>query len=272
MSIKVMSWVWECSQQQGGALLVLLAIADFADDSGVAYPAIATLAAKARLSEASIHQIIRELIAAGELTVERQAGPHQANIFQVTGEGCQNNTPRGVKITPSQNNTGVAHDTPGVSFQPQGVSPATQRGVVGDTQTVINRQLEPSSEPSAERASSANAPEALAAQNDFASGFQALRTIPAYRPVPDRDRSLTAWLTEHQVGSAVFFRAATALAARWPPRGSKNPDPWLQVRTYALNQKRWDVERTANNSAPARAGYGRPAIYTNANFPESFDG
>jgi hypothetical protein len=51
MSVRTLNRVWEASRQTGGALLVLLAIADFADDDGLAYPSISTLARKARLSD-----------------------------------------------------------------------------------------------------------------------------------------------------------------------------------------------------------------------------
>ena len=43
-----MAAVWERSKHQGGALLVLLGIADHANDQGVAYPSIERLARKIR--------------------------------------------------------------------------------------------------------------------------------------------------------------------------------------------------------------------------------
>jgi hypothetical protein len=39
MSIKVMSQVWEHSTRKGTRLLLLLALADFANDEGICYPA-----------------------------------------------------------------------------------------------------------------------------------------------------------------------------------------------------------------------------------------
>ena len=45
-----MARVWEWSAASGGGLLALLAIADFANDNGVAWPSLSVLAAKARLS------------------------------------------------------------------------------------------------------------------------------------------------------------------------------------------------------------------------------
>lgn len=50
MSIKILDRGWRFSKAKGGDLLVLLSIADFANDEGVAYPSVATLARKARLT------------------------------------------------------------------------------------------------------------------------------------------------------------------------------------------------------------------------------
>lgn len=83
MSIRVMSHVWKHSQAKGGDLLVLLAIADFADDSGTAYPSIATLGLKARLDGRNVQRSIRRLITAGELTLSERQGPHGTNLYQV---------------------------------------------------------------------------------------------------------------------------------------------------------------------------------------------
>jgi hypothetical protein len=46
MSIHIMTQVWERSQHKGRALLLILAIADNANDQGLAYPSAKTLAKK----------------------------------------------------------------------------------------------------------------------------------------------------------------------------------------------------------------------------------
>jgi hypothetical protein len=86
MSIRVMSKVWENSQQKGTALLLLLAIADYANDDGEAWPAIETLAKKIRMSERYTHLLVTSLIQAGELSVKIQAGKKGCNLFTVGGE------------------------------------------------------------------------------------------------------------------------------------------------------------------------------------------
>jgi len=84
MSIRVMDRVWEHSQQSSGALLVLLAISDFADDDGVAFPSVGTLARKARLSERQVQRVIAELVAAQELTVTPGQGRAGSHLYRVT--------------------------------------------------------------------------------------------------------------------------------------------------------------------------------------------
>ena len=85
----------------------------------------------------------------------------------------------------------------------------------------------------------------------FSKGFETLTQIPKYQPDQKRDASLISWLEVNEITQDVFFRAATALASNWPPKTSRNPDPWLSVRTYSLNQKQWDAARgqTASNRA-----------------------
>ena len=80
-----MARVWDDSQARGTGLLVMLAIANYAkaDGSG-AWPAIGTLARDCRLSVRAIQDIIRRLDAAGELRVERGAGPSGVNLYTVT--------------------------------------------------------------------------------------------------------------------------------------------------------------------------------------------
>jgi len=81
MSIKVMTEVWEHSQQEGGALLVLLALADHANDQGYCWPSVPTLAKKARLSERHIRRILSDLQNTGELEIEARTG--RSNYYRV---------------------------------------------------------------------------------------------------------------------------------------------------------------------------------------------
>jgi len=67
MSIRVMTKVWEHSRMKGSALLLLLAISDFADDEGIAFPGTYTLSKKIRMSERQVIRLRQILYDSGEL-------------------------------------------------------------------------------------------------------------------------------------------------------------------------------------------------------------
>jgi hypothetical protein len=64
-----MSKVWSQSQHKGNALLLLLAIADNADDSGWCWPGIKYLAKKVKVTKQSIIRTTKTLESSGELMV-----------------------------------------------------------------------------------------------------------------------------------------------------------------------------------------------------------
>ncbi|RYD32314.1 MAG: hypothetical protein EOP86_15960 [Verrucomicrobiaceae bacterium] len=74
MSSKASLHVWTHSRQQGGHLLVLLALADHADDNGHCSLSVSTLARMARVSERHCKRILVGLTASGELIRTRRGG------------------------------------------------------------------------------------------------------------------------------------------------------------------------------------------------------
>ena len=74
MSVKIMARVWAHSQQKGGELLVMLALADFANDTGECWPSIPVLAQKARLSDRQTMRVLNTLQSSGELRRSRSNG------------------------------------------------------------------------------------------------------------------------------------------------------------------------------------------------------
>lgn len=70
-----MTWVWEHSRSEGSVRLVLLFIADSADDDGDnAWPSVERIAKRCNVSERTVQYAIRRLIEMGELDVAVQAG------------------------------------------------------------------------------------------------------------------------------------------------------------------------------------------------------
>ncbi|MEA3327790.1 MAG: helix-turn-helix domain-containing protein [Chloroflexota bacterium] len=83
MSIRTMDRVWKNSTQAGGKLLLLLAIADFANDDGMAYPGIKTLAEKTRQSRRTVQRQLSMLEKKGEIAIEPGTGRSNTNTFWV---------------------------------------------------------------------------------------------------------------------------------------------------------------------------------------------
>jgi hypothetical protein len=84
MSIKIMTRVWGESKQTGGALLVLLAMADNANHEGVCWPGHEYLATKARLDVRQVRRVIKKLIHDGELSVIKEnAGRGKLTVYSL---------------------------------------------------------------------------------------------------------------------------------------------------------------------------------------------
>jgi hypothetical protein len=99
MSMRMMTQVWERSEHKGSELLLMLAIADNANDQGIAYPSTKTLAKKTRLDHRHTRRLLRILERSGELTISIGTGPHGCNEYRIalstlsTGRGGK--MPRG---------------------------------------------------------------------------------------------------------------------------------------------------------------------------------
>lgn len=141
MSVRVMSWVWEHSVSIGAERLVLLAIADAANDAGrEAYPAMATIARKANVDKRTAQRAVRALVQLGELSVQENAGPKGTHRYAVLmGQGRQDAT-RG-DSPPRQDARGGStprgDSPPGVASDPAGGGISSLQGRQDATRTVL---------------------------------------------------------------------------------------------------------------------------------------
>lgn len=100
MSLQALTYVWSEAPFEGGALLVLLALADYADEDGSSFPSIRTLAKKARLSEREVQYTLSTITEGGWVTVDRGAGPHGVNVYTIVGvQNLHRGGARGVQST-----------------------------------------------------------------------------------------------------------------------------------------------------------------------------
>lgn len=82
MSTEISSDVWKHSKQKGSRLLLLAALADYANAEGWCWPGIKSLCQRTRMSERYVQQMISEIVASGELIVKERNG--SSNYYRVT--------------------------------------------------------------------------------------------------------------------------------------------------------------------------------------------
>ena len=139
MSLRALTVVWENSKATGTLLLLELAIADCANETGVSWPGIDYLAQKSRMSRRSIVYLLQKLEDLGELIVERNEGPRGTNryllpmvtrgatvahVMQLAARPVQPDAPLPVhKVAPVQAGGG-ANCTTGVTPEPSGTKTA----------------------------------------------------------------------------------------------------------------------------------------------------
>lgn len=84
MSIELQTRVWKESLDLSGVkLLLLLALADYADDENRCFPKVATLARKIRVDERGTRRHLKELKDAGYVRVLDQSAGRKSNIYQI---------------------------------------------------------------------------------------------------------------------------------------------------------------------------------------------
>lgn len=181
MSIKVMSWYWDHSKQEGHKLLLLLALADWANEDGECFPSMGGLAKRSRRDKRSVQRTIKELEASGEILVYQGMGKGQdgqrsplyyllkyrhANSIHIPPmiieaaqyyrEQSRKQGKKGIEVRKAQaalldQQEGVTPVTPptgDVDVTPTGDASDTPTGDVDVTQI---RQLDPSLDPSEKR-------------------------------------------------------------------------------------------------------------------------
>jgi hypothetical protein len=89
MSIKHMTLVWEHSKHEGSALLLLLAIADCANELGEAWPGHRFLAQRIRLSRSAVQYLLAKIIKSHELKIIHRggSGTADANHYRIALKG-----------------------------------------------------------------------------------------------------------------------------------------------------------------------------------------
>jgi hypothetical protein len=83
------TWVWQHSEASGNDLLLLLALADIADDTGKCWPSVAHLAEKTRLSRATVQRRLHAMTEEGRLRTEDRRGTSNVYYLRLDREDPQ---------------------------------------------------------------------------------------------------------------------------------------------------------------------------------------
>ena len=83
MSIRLMSRVWDETKFKGTELLVLLTMADHANDEGVCWPSLARIAVRARCTRRQVSRCMERLKAEGWITVIGKKPVGSGNLVNV---------------------------------------------------------------------------------------------------------------------------------------------------------------------------------------------
>lgn len=279
MSIRVMTAVWDGSEADGGALLVLLAIADFANDRGMAFPSVARLARKARRSKRQVFAILKQLQAMGELRVESGGGRHEVNRYHVNvavlatkaaeraaeeeAEADEGGSPVNATERPGTERVQFPHPSPAggrVKDSTETVKFCTEKG---EAHFTPNRH-EPSEEPSrVSQPSLALVPEGATGHEIVPSKSVDMRTEFAefYRVFPQhkgRDAAWTAYVrARKKVDAATIHQGAMRYAAFIDRRRASEQDfapRFIAYPTTWLNQGRWADEIAEGEGEAPRKG------------------
>ena len=134
-----MTLVWDDARTQAHSeLLVLLALADWANDDGYCWPTVSALAAKARLSERAVQQILGRLTATGRIRRLSGGGRGRGNQYQVVSV----KNPESETVNPIHRIENTESKTPnGIHpLRPKRVNLATEKGEPGAPHTSYIRQ------------------------------------------------------------------------------------------------------------------------------------
>lgn len=135
MSVRIMALVWDSGLPPNDRL-VLLAIADFCDDSGTAWPSIARVAEKCGMSDRGVRKIIRRLEHSGWLETDVGGGRRGCSEYRVKP---------GTEFPPEHRSPGTPFPTPRnqSAENPEPGSPEPSRTVIEPSTHVPGTKLCP---------------------------------------------------------------------------------------------------------------------------------
>ena len=124
MSVKLSGFILDTNLPPTETLL-MLALADYADEQGVCWPSKETLARRSRISKRTVDKYVNQLAKNGWLSVEKNGGRksncYRLNIDKIFSEGCRPCTP---EVQPILHPRGATHAAPEPPYNHHRTPPA----------------------------------------------------------------------------------------------------------------------------------------------------
>jgi len=130
MSIRVMASVWDNGPEDRSELLVLLALADFANDAGECWPSMIGIAEKARMTERGAQKIVRRLEETGWLEIVTGGGRGGKNSYRIKAEKPEQETGNAKRGMDEKPRTAEQKPRTGEQKTPNGGSPEPSRTIM----------------------------------------------------------------------------------------------------------------------------------------------
>lgn len=225
MSIALMTEVWKVAPYKQSELLILLALADSANDEGVCWPSVGTLARRGRVKERQVQKALTRLEADGWLQRRERAGRSTIYTVTIPSSNPSHRTLSEPEPVPQDAFEGAKRPTGrgapqdgGALEDGGGVSSRTGGGVPQDTQN----HKEPSDEPSP--SSPPHYP---------GGGMPKPAPLEWYPPkeVVEQVKSTYPWATD------VTLRAITMALIAFCKKNKREPDDSLWL-TFCRNENR----------------------------------
>lgn len=150
MSNKTLNYVWEHSEQRGSTLVLMLAIADLANDDGECWPGNANLASKCRCTVRNLQKLVDKCETDGELLVIENGGTKTKNGWtnRYIIAGMSKRTAKDMNARTPLSKRDVNSDTPEIeggvnSDVSRDVRPDVSRDVKGDIESLIDPSVDP---------------------------------------------------------------------------------------------------------------------------------
>lgn len=233
MSIEVMREVWKYAQVDQGTLLVLLALADSADeDTRTCYPGVKSLSKKSRLSERQVQYCLQKLRDEKVITIRRNASPVKTNLYWIAPAKAWANARDAITAPPKDES------------ETQSATSRDEVDCVSETKWVAPKPSVTSEEPSDTRARRADdlfteMEEPKAQETDWFDEFWKVYPKKVGKPAAKR-----AWAkaVKKSPPEKIIARARR-YGEMADPQFTKNPQGWL-------NDERWNDDALRPASRP----------------------